>query len=67
MLALAAALLFGFTEGFSFAVAVTPGVKERIPFYFVSMLPYVTTLVVVALVIGRRRFPSTVGRPYARE
>lgn len=67
MLALGAALLFGFADGFASAVAVTPGVKERIPFYFVSMIPYVTTLVVVALVIGRRRFPLTVGRPYARE
>jgi len=42
-------------------------VKECIPFYFVSMIPYVTALVVVALVIGLRRFPRTVGRPYARE
>jgi simple sugar transport system permease protein len=67
LLALGAALLFGFADGFASAVAVTPGVKERIPFYFVSMIPYVTTLVVVALVIGQRRFPRTVGRPYARE
>ncbi|MDR7558377.1 MAG: ABC transporter permease [Armatimonadota bacterium] len=67
MLALGAALLFGFADGFASAVAVTPGVKERIPFYFVSMIPYITTLVVVALVIGQRRFPRTVGRPYARE
>ncbi len=67
LLALAAAFIFGFTEGFAYAVAVTPGVKERIPFYFVNMLPYVTTLVVVALVIGQRRFPRTIGRPYARE
>lgn len=67
MLALGAAFLFGFADGLASAVAVTPGVKERIPFYFVSMIPYVTTLVVVALVIGQRRFPRTVGRPYARE
>lgn len=67
LLALGAAFLFGFAEGFSYAVAVTPGVKERIPFYFVSMVPYVTTLVVVSLVIGQRRFPRTVGRPYVRE
>jgi simple sugar transport system permease protein len=67
LLALAGAFIFGFTEGFAYAVAVTPGVKERIPFYFVNMLPYVTTLVVVALAIGRRRFPRTIGRPYARE
>jgi ABC-type uncharacterized transport system permease subunit len=31
------------------------------------MIPYVVTLVVVAMVVGRRRFPSTVGRPYVRE
>jgi ABC-type uncharacterized transport system permease subunit len=66
-LALGAALLFGLADGFASAVAVTPGVKERVPFYFVSMIPYVVTLAVVAAVIGRRRFPSTVGRPYARE
>lgn len=67
LLALGAALLFGLADGFASAVAVTPGVKERVPFYFVSMIPYVVTLVVVVAVIGRRRFPSTVGRPYARE
>ncbi|MDR7554587.1 MAG: ABC transporter permease [Armatimonadota bacterium] len=67
LVALGAALLFGLADGFASAVAVTPGVKERVPFYFVSMIPYVVTLVVVAAVIGRRRFPSTVGRPYARE
>jgi len=67
LLALGAALLFGFADGLASAVAVTPGVKERVPFYFVSMIPYVTTLVVVALVIGWRRFPRMSGRPYARE
>lgn len=67
LLALAAAFLFGLTEGIAYAVAVTPGVKERVPFYFVNMLPYITTLLVVALVIGQRRFPRTIGRPYTRE
>jgi len=67
VVALGAALLFGLADGFASAVAVTPGVKERVPFYFVSMIPYVVTLVVVAMVVGRRRFPATVGRPYVRE
>ncbi len=67
LLALAAAFIFGFAEGFAYSVAVTPGVKEAIPFYFVNMIPYVTTLLVVALVIGRRRFPAASGRPYTRE
>ncbi|HIC93411.1 MAG TPA: ABC transporter permease [Anaerolineae bacterium] len=67
LLALAAAFIFGFAEGFAYSVAVTPGVKEAIPFYFVHMIPYVVTLLVVTLVIGRRRFPAASGRPYARE
>jgi len=67
VLALAAALIFGLTEGFSFAVAVTPGVKEVIPFYFVSMIPYITTLIIVTVAIGKRRFPKASGVPYRRE
>ena len=67
LLALVAAFIFGFTEGFGYAVAVTPGVKEVIPFYFVNMIPYITTLLVVALFIGRRRFPAASGQPYTRE
>jgi simple sugar transport system permease protein len=67
LLALAAAFIFGFAGGFAYAVAITPGVKEVIPFYFVNMIPYIITLLVVAIVIGRRRFPSAIGRPYTRE
>jgi simple sugar transport system permease protein len=67
LLALAASFIFGFTEGFAFAVAVTPGVKEIIPFYFVNMIPYITTLVIVTIAIGRKRFPKASGVPYRRE
>jgi len=67
LLALAAAFIFGFAEGFAHAVAVTPGVKEVIPFYFVLMIPYITTLVVVTIAIGKKRFPSASGKPYVRE
>ena len=67
LLALAAAFIFGFAEGFAYAVAVTPGVKEVIPFYFVNMIPYIVTLLVVTLFIGQRRFPAALGRPYSRE
>lgn len=67
LLALAAAFIFGFAEGFAYSVAVTPGVKEVIPFYFVNMIPYIITLLVVTLVIGRRRFPAASGQPYTRE
>jgi simple sugar transport system permease protein len=67
LLTLAAAFIFGFAGGFAYAVAITPGVKEVIPFYFVNMIPYIITLLVVAIVIGRVRFPSAIGRPYTRE
>nr|HID12557.1 ABC transporter permease [Anaerolineae bacterium] len=67
LLALAAAFIFGFAEGFAYAVAITPGVKEVVPFYFVLMIPYITTLTVVTAVIGRRRFPRSLGQPYTRE
>jgi len=67
LLALAAAFIFGFAEGFAYAVAITPGVKEVIPFYFVHMIPYVTTLLVVTVAIGQRRFPAASGLPYSRE
>ncbi len=67
LLAFAAAFIFGFAEGFAYSVAVTPGVKEAIPFYVVNMIPYIITLLVVTLVIGRRRFPAASGQPYARE
>ena len=67
LLALAAAFIFGFTEGFAFSVAVTPGVKEIIPFYFINMIPYITTLIIVTIAIGKRRFPKASGVPYRRE
>ncbi len=67
LLALAAAFIFGFAEGFAYAVAITPGVKEVIPFYFVHMIPYITTLLVVTVAIGQRRFPAASGIPYRRE
>jgi len=69
LLALAAAFIFGFAEGFAFSVAVTPEIKRVMPgaFYFVNMIPYVTTLTVVTIAIGRRRFPSASGKPYTRE
>jgi len=67
LLALVASFIFGFAEGFAYSVAVTPGIKEIIPFYFINMLPYIVTLLVVMLVIGRRRFPAASGQPYTRE
>ena len=67
LLALVAALIFGLAGGFSTSIAITPGVKEIIPFYFVNMIPYIATLVVVTIAIGKKRFPKESGKPYKRE
>jgi ABC-type uncharacterized transport system permease subunit len=67
LLALVAAFIFGFSEGLSFTVVVSPGVKEMIPFYFVEMVPYAVTLLVLIVAIGGKKFPHALGRPYVRE
>jgi simple sugar transport system permease protein len=40
---------------------------KAIPWEFVSMLPYIVTLLVVSGAIGRVRFPKALGVPYKRE
>jgi simple sugar transport system permease protein len=67
LLALVAAFIFGFSEGMAFTVVVAPGVKEIIPFYFVQMMPYVVTLIIVTAAIGGKKFPRALGKPYVRE
>jgi ABC-type uncharacterized transport system permease subunit len=67
LLALIAAFIFGFSEGFAFTVVVTPGVKEVIPFYFVQMAPYVLTLLILVAAVGGKKFPRALGKPYVRE
>jgi simple sugar transport system permease protein len=68
LLALAGAFIFGFAEALGFWAMTMPAVKA-IPFlpYFLRMLPYVVVLVVVAIFIGKRMFPSAIGKPYLRE
>lgn len=67
LLALGFAFLFGFTEGLAYTIAVTPGVKEVVPYHLVLMIPYIVTLIVVTIFIGKRRFPKAIGVPYSRE
>ena len=64
LLALAAAFIFGFAEGFAFTAMI--GTKGFLP-YFLLMLPYIVTLVVVTIFIGSRKFPKAIGKPYIRE
>jgi general nucleoside transport system permease protein len=57
-----AALLFGF------ALAVTYQVpQEAIPLEFIQMLPYVLTIVALAIFGGRAIAPAAIGRPYRKE
>jgi len=68
--ALGAAIIFGFFGGLSTWMMAVPQVVAVIPpgvDNFVKMIPYIVTLIAVAVVVSRRRFPKSVGRPYRRE
>jgi simple sugar transport system permease protein len=63
--AVAAALLFGFTDELqSLLSAVTPPVA--IPSAFLGMLPYVATVIAVAGFVGRVQAPAADGEPYVK-
>lgn len=56
-----AGLLFGFTQALSMRV-----VSSAIPYQFIKMIPYVLTIVVLALTVQRSRMPAADGVPYER-
>jgi ABC-type uncharacterized transport system permease subunit len=63
-----ACLLFGFTEAVSYQMQgkhLPSG--EDIPVQFISMVPYVLTIVVLAGFIGHSRPPRALGLPYQKE
>jgi ABC-type uncharacterized transport system permease subunit len=63
--AVAAALLFGFTDELQVLVtSVSPPVA--IPSAFLSMAPYVVTVIAVAGFIGRVQAPAADGQPYTK-
>jgi general nucleoside transport system permease protein len=57
-----AALLFGFSD----ALAGFLGNSSAIPSEFLSMLPYLATIVAVAGLVGRVRAPAADGQPYVK-
>jgi general nucleoside transport system permease protein len=61
--ALAAALLFGFSQAFGDALQTILHVNA----FLVFTLPYIFTLVALVGVIGRSRGPAAAGIPYARQ
>jgi general nucleoside transport system permease protein len=62
--ALGAALLFGFTDALQFALSI---LNVPIPSSFLSMFPYLATILAVAGLVGRVVPPAADGQPYARE
>lgn len=69
LLALAIAFVFGFVRALADWVATMPGINVVLPgaFYIMNMVPFLVTLLVVTIFIGRRRFPRALGKPYIRE
>lgn len=65
LLALLGGFIFAFFQGLAETLKTMP--KKTIPWQFVSMLPYIVTLLVVSGAIGRVRFPKALGEPYKRE
>jgi ABC-type uncharacterized transport system permease subunit len=63
--AFGASVLFGYTQAFQNELLLA-GITT-VPRHFISMIPYVTTLVVVAGFVGRARPPAAVGQPYETE
>lgn len=61
--ALGGALLFGFADALQIKLQIA-GVK--VPYQFLSMTPYVVTMIVLAGVIGRARPPAALGVPYEK-
>ena len=62
--ALGAALLFGFTDALQFTLSI---LNVPIPSSFLTMFPYLATILAVAGLVGRVLPPAADGQPYKRE
>jgi ABC-type uncharacterized transport system permease subunit len=59
-----AGLLFGFTDSMATKLTI---LGTGIPIQFMAMAPYVTTMIVLAGVVGRGHTPAADGEPYEKE
>jgi simple sugar transport system permease protein len=55
------ALLFGFADAVQIKLQIA---RPDIPYQFLSMVPYIITMVVLAGIIGKAYPPKSVGKPY---
>ncbi|MEA3503509.1 MAG: ABC transporter permease [Actinomycetota bacterium] len=62
--ALGAGLVFGFARGLQQKLGI---LGTPIPSEFLSMTPYIVTIIVVAGVVGRARPPAADGQPYIKD
>ena len=63
--AMAASMLFGYTQALQNELLLAGVVG--IPRHFVSMIPYVVTIIAVAGLVGRVRPPSAIGKVYKKD
>lgn len=63
--AIAAALLFGFTDQLQITLGIV-GTPVAIPSAFLSMAPYLVTVFAVAGLVGRVQAPAADGEPYVK-
>lgn len=59
-----AGLLFGFTDSVATKLTI---LGTGIPIQFMAMAPYITTMVVLAGLVGRGQMPAADGTPYEKE
>ncbi|HZC71366.1 MAG TPA: ABC transporter permease [Jatrophihabitans sp.] len=64
--AIAAALLFGFTDQLQITLGIV-GTPVQIPSAFLAMAPYIATVIAVAGLVGRVQAPAADGEPYVKE
>ena len=60
--ALIGCLLFGFCSGLKTVLGGSSGIDTQL----ISMIPYVVTVIVLILFVGRSRVPSASGKPYVK-
>jgi ABC-type uncharacterized transport system permease subunit len=63
--AVAAALLFGFTDQLQTTLTIV-GTPVQIPSAFLAMAPYIVTVIAVAGFVGRVQAPAADGEPYTK-
>ncbi|MFH0751424.1 MAG: ABC transporter permease [Chloroflexota bacterium] len=59
-----ASLVFGFADALQSRLSI---LGSPVPSEFLLMVPYITTIVVVAGLVGRVRMPAADGQPYVKE